>query len=60
MENASLLAAEYGFFLKMCAVAIAAVVAGILIRRRGSGAGGSTKISRRVNDSKPPAWSALT
>ncbi|MFQ5765633.1 MAG: hypothetical protein ACE5GT_11945 [Rhodospirillales bacterium] len=36
MENYSLFAAEYGFFLKMTGVVIVAVLAGILIRKRPS------------------------
>lgn len=36
MESYSLLAAEYGFFLKMTGVAIVAVLAGVLIRKRPS------------------------
>jgi len=34
MELSSLLAADYGFFLKMTGVVVVAVVAGYLIRKR--------------------------
>lgn len=36
MENYSLLAAEYGFFLKMSGVAVIAILAGILLRKKPS------------------------
>lgn len=34
MENYSLIAAEYGFFIKMSGVVFAIIVAGLLLRKR--------------------------